>query len=199
MKHLITISLGILLVASAGCATSPPARFFLLSPPAAQPSSEQGQKPATQVSLQVQIPDYLDRPQIMIREDKHRLSLAELDRWAEPLSRMLAKFLAQHLAESPLPIQVNAPGSGREEIDIWIQILRLDGKPGDRVTLETNWRIASSERNAGRVHFFSAAAPASGQGMEGLVQAHEEVVQELASVLTRALHRTFEGSAQPSP
>ena len=189
MKHWARIFLCILLLVSVGCATSPPARFYLLSPPAAQPMADQMQKKILQVSLQVQVPDYLDRPQIMIREDTHRLSLAELDRWAEPLSRMLTQFLAQHLTAGPLPVQVNTPDSGRDEVRIWIQILRLDGKPGGRVTLETNYRIASPEMNEGRVHFFSAAAPAPGQGLPGLVQAHEQVVQELASELTQALQK----------
>ena len=187
MKHWARIFLCILLLVSVGCATSPPARFYLLSPPAAQSMADQMQKKTVQVSLQVQVPDYLDRPQIMIREDTHRLSLAELDRWAEPLSRMLTQFLAQHLTAGPLPVQVNTPDSGRDDVRIWIQILRLDGKPGGRVTLETNYRIASSEINAGHVHFFSAAAPASGQDLQGLVQAREQVVQELALELTQAL------------
>jgi len=186
MNYLVRIFLCILLLAAVGCATSPPARFYLLSPPASQSMADQMQK-TVQVSLQVQVPDYLDRPQIMIREDTHRLSLAELDRWAEPLSRMLTQFLARHLTAGPLPVQVNTPDSGRDDVRIWIQILRLDGKPGGRVTLETNYRIASPEMNEGRVYFFSAAAPASGQGLQGLVQAHEQVVLELASELTQAL------------
>ncbi|MDZ7758934.1 MAG: PqiC family protein [Desulfovermiculus sp.] len=198
MKYFNTSFLCILLLAVVGCATSPPSRFYLLSAPSLQPMVEQEHKQTKQVSLQVQVPDYLDRPQIMLREGTHRLSLSEMDRWAEPLSRMLTRTLAQHLASGPVPVQVNAPGAVREETRIWIQILRLDGKPGDRVTLEANWQISPSD-NINRVHSFSATAPASGQGMGGLVQAHEQLVQELASVLTQALQREFGGSKEANP
>ena len=188
MNQKLAVCLVLLCIASAGCATSPPARLYLLNPSSAQ-ADTQGQEMPILVQLQVQIPDYLDRPQIVVRQGKNRLSLAELDRWAEPLSRMLPRVLSQELAQGPLPLQVNSSSATGTEYNIWVQILRLDGKPGGRAHLRARWRVRHADGDSGQKqsHFVSRTARVSGQGMEGLVQAHELLVRELAGEVSQAL------------
>ncbi len=190
MKKLF-ICLLVLLVSALGCASSPPARFYLLNVPARGQKTQPEHSSTDRVSLQVQVPEYLDRPQIVVRKGENRLSLSELDRWAEPLSRMITRVLSQELAAGPSPVRVNAPGSSAEESQIWVQILRLDGTPGGSVHLAADWRIAPSRRDNAQVHSFSTEVPASAHCMDSLVQAHEQAIQELAAELRKALSRRW--------
>ncbi len=141
------------------------------------------------VQLQVQVPDYLDRPQIVVRQGENRLSLAELDRWAEPLSRMLPRVFSQELTNGPLPLRVNSSSSAGTEYNIRVRILRLDGEPGGRIHLRASWQVtrADDDRGQGQSHFFSTSARTSGQGMEGLVQAHELLLGQLAREVSLVL------------
>ncbi|WP_051564176.1 PqiC family protein [Desulfovermiculus halophilus] len=189
MKKL-SICLLVLLVSAVGCASSPPARFYLLNPAAGGQEPHPEQQAAEQIGLQVQVPDYLDRPQIVVREGENRLSLSELDRWAEPLSRMITRVLSQELAAGPSPVRVNTPGSSEDDMRIWVQILRLDGKPRGRVHLSADWRIASTRMDNAQSDSFSTTVPAPAQDMDSLVQAHEQAIQELAANLREALSRT---------
>ncbi|MFP4429559.1 MAG: membrane integrity-associated transporter subunit PqiC [Desulfovermiculus sp.] len=205
MHHALKIFLLILLLIAAGCATSPPAKYYLLKYPSPKLGKQPRLQTADHVSLQVHVPDYLDRPHIMVREAEHRLALSDRNRWAEPLSRMITTFLSQYLASGPVPVQINPSGPTKDEMRISIQILRLDGKPGDRVNLEANWQIAPAGAGSGQAYFFSATAPASGQRMEDLVLAHEQVLHDLAEELKTALElngfglRPQVGSPAPTP
>lgn len=146
------------------------------------------------VQLQVQVPDYLDRPHIVVRQGENRLSLAELDRWAEPLSRMLPRALSQELTNGPLPLQVNSSSSAGTEYSIRVQILRLDGKPGEKIHLRAIWQVtrADSDRGPGKTHIFSRTARVSGQGMEDLVQAHDLLLGQLAGEVSQVLQARLE-------
>jgi uncharacterized lipoprotein YmbA len=185
MKKLF-ICLLVLLVSALGCASSPPARFYLLNIPAGGQEKQPEHQSTNRLSLQVQMPEYLDRPQIVVRQGTHRLSLCELDRWAEPLSRMITRVLSQELAAGPLPVRVNPPGPSEENAQIWVQILRLDGKPGGSVHLTAYWQIASSRGDNTLVRSFSTTVPAPAQDMDSLVQAHEQAIQKLAAELREA-------------
>lgn len=193
MKQSLAVYLILLCIASAGCATSPPVRLYVLNPTSSKADTRNQDLPIL-VHLQIHVPDYLDRPQIVVRQGENRLSLAELDRWAEPLSRMLPRVLSQELANSTLPLQVAPSSSAGTDYNIWIQILRLDGKPGGQVHLRALWRIrrGDSDRGLMRTHLFSRTARVSGQGMEGLVQAHELLLDQLAGEVSRMVQANQE-------
>ena len=188
------ICLLILLFFGVGCAASPPARFYLLNAPDLEQDKPQALHSAEQISLQVQVPEYVDRPQIVIRKGEHRLFLSELDRWAEPLSRMITRVVSQELATGPVPVQVNTPGSPGDDVRIWIQILQLDGAPGDTVRLKANWRIADPGKDWGEVRFFTQAVSVPGTKMDDLVRAHERIVTKLAREIRGVLERGIGGA-----
>jgi uncharacterized lipoprotein YmbA len=84
----------------AGCADTPPTRFYTLSPLADAPG---GTPPAKLPELTVGVgpitlPPYLDRPQLVTRAGGNRMVLADFDSWVEPLSGMFARVLAENLA-----------------------------------------------------------------------------------------------------
>ena len=87
-------------LAMAGCAETPPTRFYTLS---ALEDAPGGTLPANLPDLTVGIgpvtlPPYLDRPQLVTRAGGNRMVLADFDSWVEPLQGMFARVLAENLA-----------------------------------------------------------------------------------------------------
>ena len=87
-------------LAMAGCADTPPTRFYTLSPLQDAPG---GAPPANLPELTVGVgpvtlPPYLDRPQLVMRAGGNRMVLADFDSWVEPLQGMFARVLGENLA-----------------------------------------------------------------------------------------------------
>lgn len=188
MKYRGLILLGLLTVII-GCATTPPSRLYLLnsqSHPQALPS---GQTMAVGVDLQVQVADYLDRPQILVRKGEHRLSLAELDRWAEPLSRMLTRVLGRELTANLASMgqSVDFQKAGNVKYRLVVNILRMDGIPGRQVNLEAQWHIYSEERDTQIVRYFDSNEEVQVPGVQGLVDAHNRAVLAMGDTISESL------------
>jgi uncharacterized protein len=84
----------------AGCADTPPTRFYTLSPledaPGGRPLAD---LPELTVGVgPVTLPPYLDRPQLVTRAGGNRMVLADFDSWVEPLQGMFARVLGENLA-----------------------------------------------------------------------------------------------------
>ena len=87
-------------LAMAGCAETPPTRFYTLSPLEDAPG---GTPPANLPELTVGVgpvtlPPYLDRPQLVTRAGGNRMVLADFDSWVEPLQGMFTRVLGENLA-----------------------------------------------------------------------------------------------------
>jgi uncharacterized lipoprotein YmbA len=148
----------------AGCATSPTARFYTLStisPPEAKGASGAAVNPVSISIALVEIPDYLDRPQIVTLDGRNELKLAEFDRWAGSLSDNIAAVLAENLGLLMGTERVFVyPRMSGEKADysLALRVLRLECAPGEQVLLKAQWTLlAGSERKdvATRVTTFS--------------------------------------------
>ena len=135
----------------AGCASTPSARFYTLTPLGqhdAKPSSLETAAPVSVRIAPVEIPDYLDRPQIATRGGSNELRLAEFDRWAGSLSENIAAVLAENLSTLLGSDRVSVyPRMGAEKADysVVMRVLRLDCVPGDRVLLKAQWTIFTGQ------------------------------------------------------
>jgi uncharacterized lipoprotein YmbA len=133
----------------AGCASSPPARFYTLNPlpPAEAKQSSPAATNAVSVSIApVEIPDYLDRPQIVTRDGSNELRLAEFDRWGGSLSDSIGAVLAENLSQLLGTDRVYAyPRMRAEKADytVVMRVLRLDCTPGAQVVLKAQWVVSA--------------------------------------------------------
>lgn len=101
VKRLVMLALGGWVVVAAGCAGSPPTRFYVLTPVAGMEASDPAVPVKDGIAVgirRVALPDYLDRPQIVTRSSPNTLDLAEFDRWAAPLGEAFPRMLAENLA-----------------------------------------------------------------------------------------------------
>ena len=81
----------------AGCAETPPSRFYALTPLPADDTPHAANGIATGVGP-VAMPQYLDRPEIVTRTGANGLALAEFDRWGGRLEDNFTRVLAENLS-----------------------------------------------------------------------------------------------------
>ncbi len=152
-RSISLLAVGTLVLLVGGCTARRPANFYLLS---SLPRAEQA-GPATGPALAVGpivLPDYLDRPQIVTRATENTLRLAELDRWAEPLSENFGRALAENLAILLDTDRILVlPGAGLKQFDYYIaiEVLRFDVTPEGECTLVTRWAVAEERETVALV------------------------------------------------
>jgi hypothetical protein len=144
----------------AGCSIFSPkpdlARFYVLNPLTAKAAPAPPPDPTVAlVVFSAELPDYLDRPQMVTRLPGNQVGIDEYHRWSESLDAGLARVLAQdiafytdssHVASFPVP-----PGFG-QEFEVNVQVLQFDGAPGGDVTLRAQWRISGP---GGKPNYYS--------------------------------------------
>jgi len=176
----------VLLIISAGCRSSPPAKFYTLTSLSDEIPTQQ--VPAARGHLSVgidpvQIPDYLDRPQIVTRSGMNELKLAEYDRWAGSLGENITAVITENLSlllstdsVFPYPWNSSTPVDYRARINI----VRLESIAGDHVELKAIWTVSSGRENKEVLTKASLfTEPWSGRGYEAMAAAMSRVLENL--------------------
>jgi uncharacterized protein len=136
----------------AGCASSPPTRFFALDavPPAAPPADGSG----VPVKIDaVHIPPALDRESMVRGESDSQLQISSQDRWAGDLGEMIGRVLTQDL-EQRLPSgmviapQSPAPTGTRGVV---VDILTFQPQAGE-VVLDADWTLLEGTQSNPMLH-----------------------------------------------
>jgi uncharacterized lipoprotein YmbA len=147
------ITVLILWLALAGCVASPPTNFYMLAPliPPAEESPAAMEKRQTVIAIMnVLIPSYLDRNQIVTRLNETEYGLAEFDQWAEPINDNLTRVIAQNLSRLLAAEAVDVFPAAKEvphEYSIGVEVIRLDGKLDEHVTLIARWGIFGADED----------------------------------------------------
>lgn len=133
-----------------GCAQSPQARFYTLTPLAQQGVQAQlsTKSPISVNIIPVEIPDYLNRPQIVTRSGQNELQLAEFDRWAGSLPDNIAAVMAENLSQLLVSDKVLARSWGRygkTDYTLMLRVIRLDCVPGTMVTMRAQWTLSTPQ------------------------------------------------------
>lgn len=186
------------LLASACVTTSPPMRFYLLSPieDAAPTTAAPGE--ALVVVGPLQLPGYLDRPQLVVRQPDGRFTLREFDRWGEPLDQLLTHTVTANLVRltgSPRVAAFPLPGRASADRRIIGRVLRFDTDASGLATLEVQWSIldASGEpRVPVRIDVYRAQARDTDAA--ALVAALSDVLAQFSRQLAGELLATGQGS-----
>jgi uncharacterized lipoprotein YmbA len=184
--RLFASTLVALALASTGCfGSSPPSRFFLLSPSpeGAAAMASMGQEGALGV-LPSRIAAYLDRPQIVTFRGDNSVDLDEFNRWAEPLGAGVSRVLAQDLSAMlpawrvmPQPWDPTVPLRAR----LVVEVTALGWNHLGEARLEANWALltATGELAAARGRVV-LRRQVSGTGTDAAVAATSLLVTELA-------------------
>jgi uncharacterized lipoprotein YmbA len=195
-SRLTCVTLGALLIMSAGCitGTTAPSRFYVLS---AMPSSgEQAQAFSKERCMSigigpVEVAQYLDRPQIVTRLSPNEVTLGEFDKWAEPLkdnvTRVLAENLSALLCTDPISV---FPWRGSTLVDyrVEVEVLLLDGNLGEHALLVARWAIFDeNDKNMLLTRKSSFSESTGGQGYEAFVSAQSRALAALSKEIAEGI------------
>ena len=183
----VVCAVGLVTILLGGCGRSQTTRFYVITP-AHRPGdvlSEQSLGKQLVLGIgPIGFPEYLDRPQIAGRANGNRLTLAEFDRWAEPLESGFSRVLAENLsALLSTDRTLLFPWKSTERIDyrIMVNVTRFDGIPGDEVSLIARWTLLDPDENElAAPKRTRIAVPTLQAGYEGVVSAMSEAVAKLS-------------------
>lgn len=201
------ILLGAVLTALIGCGTTAPSRLYTLA--ALSGSGDEAPVTVTANSLRVhvgpvQIPKYLDRPQIVTRLSPNEIQAADFDRWAEPLQdnilRVLVENLAHLLSHEHIAVsswEALAPANYR----VSVNVSRFDGKLGGNVFLMAEWTLYNKGKNQVILEKRSVITEVSGQSdYDSLVSAKSTALANLSREIAEnigSLHKNTISDKKP--
>ncbi|HEY1722190.1 MAG TPA: PqiC family protein [Magnetospirillaceae bacterium] len=133
------------------CSSSsvPPPRLFVLSPLQVPPSGDHAVSGMTEILVaQTQVPDYLDRPQIVERTTSNELKLVDEDQWAERLSINVSRVVAQNLT-TMVPADANVAAAARAslpyEFQVSVSLNNFELDQSGAAILEGRWSVTNAE------------------------------------------------------
>ena len=138
----------LLVLALGACGSDPPPKTFTLVPVAAG-----GGVPAGGLTLSVQsvdIPRYLDRPQIVRYGSTYELEVDQVARWGEPFGAMVTRVLILDLSRRLPGAQVfrdgeNASVPARMRLEVTVNAFEAD--PNNTVVLNARWVVRQANTN----------------------------------------------------
>jgi uncharacterized lipoprotein YmbA len=144
----------------------------------------------------IELPKYLDRPQIVTRTSRNELQLAEFNQWAEPLkdniSRVLADNLSILLSTDRIAIFPRKRFSPIE-YQVAIEVIQFEGDPGRNATLTASWTIFGEDRKQVLLMKKSSFSESTdGPGYEALVSAKSRALGKLSQEIAEAIQAISE-------
>lgn len=193
MKFTKTILLALLLPVLAGCFSSRSSTFYLLSSMEPdQPNRYGGMFPEITVYMKpVKFPEYLDRPQMVVREGNYKLQFSEYNRWAEPLKYNFTQVLIDNLNKRIAPgrvIEFTKAVRIMPDYQLSIEVLRMDTMANQVVELKVNWNLLQQQNGAElRDYSNEFSIPLEGSGFESAVKAQSKAVSLFADQVAETL------------
>jgi hypothetical protein len=171
----------------AACASQPD-RFYTLS---ALPDTLPGPRstPATQVILGVSIPAVVDRRAMVLATSGDEVAVLEHERWAAPLSDLIAQALAGDLERRRADVLVaeRGLGAGSPPVKIRIDVVQLAARRAGSVTLEAHWRMVDARSKSDESGAEVLTVPIAGEDYAAVARALSVALGSLADRLAERL------------
>jgi uncharacterized lipoprotein YmbA len=185
-------ALCVVVAVAAACASTPPSRFYTLSPTA--PAGTTASKLSVVVGP-VSIPAIVDLPQMVVSMGANQVSIDEFNRWASPLPNNISRVVAENLVlllgtprVSQFQQSLNADGDYR----VAIEVQSFDSALGSAATLNVVWIVRRTKDGKAQTGRTTVTEPTGAAGYDALAAAHSRALgrmsQEIADVI-RALDR----------
>jgi len=192
-------------LALAGClGSSRPSRFYTLAP--LQIRNGQGGTPpeATLAIGPVEIPESIDRPQIVTRTGANELEVAEFDRWGGALDSEISgalvatvrdRLASQQIAVAPWRSAILS-GVG-PSYRAAVSVSRFDGIPGQSVVLQGRWELIGQSGESLGVREATVTERIDGTGYDALVAAMQRALVRFGQQVADSVVATTQTAKAP--
>jgi hypothetical protein len=176
-----------MVLALAGCASSPPTHYYTLSADNAAPAAP------TPISVSVgpvAVSALLDRPQIVVSTGTNQVTIDEFNRWASPLqdnvSRVVADNLAAMLGTQQVTVFPQTQGADAQ-YRVAIDIQSLDSLPGKSSRLDAVWTVQRTGNSQVTTRRTTVVENVQDAGYAALVAAHSRALARLSRDIAETL------------
>lgn len=187
---LITAAVIALLIATlSACSTSPTPRFYIIEPLSTLAGMQTDKNLIIAVG-QVKLPAHLNRKEIVTYSQRNRVSLAEFDRWAEPLNENITNVLAENLSELIPSDQVHAypwDTVHNFEYTVRVRVIAFGANSSGEIVLSAAWTIHNASDMPVKYMKTRYSAPRRGDDMVALVAAMSQTIEQLSRDIATAL------------
>lgn len=169
----------------AGCGgVSPPERFYTLE---ARGDVSTSSLPVTyRVSIgPINVPELVNRPQMVFRVSPQRVVIAEQSRWAEPLDSAIGRVIAGNLARQLTGATIVATNTDAD-IRVFIDIQSFESVPGREAAIELIWTLKQWHKPPTSGHL-AWHEPVTGNDHEAIVAAHELALVAISRAIADAI------------
>jgi len=178
-----------------GCSSiSPPPKYYTLnslaSPKAAEATPLRSDTLVVGIGP-VEIPDYLDKPEIVTRTATNELLLSEFNLWGGSLkadvTRVLIENISSLLGSEPVVI-VNWRARVHGSYRIPISLFCLDVIPDGTVSLKAKWGVVAKDgKTVVAIRESSITKPVKGKEYNDTVNAMSDVLADLSKEIASAI------------
>lgn len=196
MKRSSILLLGTVLgcwLVGGGCATTEPTRFYVLASPQVT-SSRAGDSNCPVLGIgPVEIPAYLDRPQIVVRLSPNEIQPSDFDQWGEPLVQGISRVIADAISKEICVQRVEYyPWKSSMSVDyqVTLRIRSFEGKPGEKAQLVADWRLYGPDsRRPLREGTIEYSEPVPLGHHEHMVAAQSRLIQKAGSRIGQEIQK----------
>jgi uncharacterized lipoprotein YmbA len=171
------------------CVSSRPDHFYILSA-LPQVATEVRPPSDVQAALKVTLPPWADRSEMLLNTAAGEVVVLEHERWAAPLGDLVRQTLALDIERRRPDMRVadrQVNGSNAPAIDITVDVVQMTVHRGERVRIETRWRIHDPRSAADMVGSGEFAAALGSEGYASVAQALSECLGALADRLAQQM------------
>ncbi|TCW76294.1 hypothetical protein C5O80_35705 [Burkholderia sp. SRS-46] len=170
-------------LALAAC-SSPPARFYTLSPAdAARAVRTTPANPPFLIEVpSVGVPEQVAKSQLVVQKNTAQVDVLELERWASPPADEIRRALSDDLAAQLGTIDVvnSASPAGVPVYRVSVNVQRFESWPGKRAAIDAVWSVRAVGTQAVMTCRTSVAEPV-GDGYDALVAGHRRALDAIAT------------------
>jgi len=144
----------------------------------------------THVMLTISLPPMIDRRQMVIATATDRLLVLEHERWAAPLSELVAQTLARDIEQRRDDVLVADRGFDQASlmaVKMRVDVVRMSVREGGQATLEAHWRVVDTRRNTDEVGGDTFESPVAGGDYAAIARAFSNDLSSLADRLATKL------------
>ncbi len=145
------------------------------------------------VGIEVEVADYLHRPQMALRGSKNQIEFSDYHRWASELRGLIIDMLVNDLSielDSERVFEYPWRLQDKVQHHIKIDISRLDGRLGERAYLQARTEIIPNESSASsKIDTYDLSITIASSEHNDLVLAKRELLKRLSQNIAASIQK----------